>query len=85
MAQDSSTLQKSLIGLVRFYQAFISAILPPRCRFVPTCSQYSIEAIKLHGSAKGSWLTGKRLLKCHPFCAGGYDPVPVPTKTSQEK
>ncbi len=82
MAQDQSTLQRALIALVKFYQVAISSLIPPRCRFHPTCSNYAVEAIKCHGSLKGSWLTAKRLLKCHPFCAGGYDPVPP--KTSNE-
>ena len=83
MEKNKSALRKVLIALVRFYQAVISSVIAPRCRFVPTCSQYAIEAINCHGSAKGCWLTVKRLLKCHPFCAGGFDPVP--TKTSNEK
>lgn len=83
MAQNRSAMQKGLTAFVRFYQAVISSVIPPRCRFVPTCSQYAIEAINCHGSAKGSWLTLKRLLKCHPFCAGGFDPVPP--KPSNEK
>ena len=83
MAKNHSTLQTVLIAVVRFYQMTISSVIPPRCGFVPTCSQYAIEAIKYHGSIKGCWLTLKRLLRCHPFCAGGFDPVP--TKTSNEK
>ncbi len=65
-----------LINLIKFYKTFISPLLPPRCRFYPSCSSYSLEAIQLHGAVKGSYLTIKRLLKCHPFHEGGIDPVP---------
>jgi len=65
-----------LITLIKFYKYFISPLLPPRCRFYPSCSSYSLEAIELHGVIKGSYLTIKRLLKCHPFHEGGIDPVP---------
>ena len=69
-----------LIGLVRLYQVFISPLLPPSCRFVPTCSQYAIDAIELHGPWRGSWLAARRLLRCHPFTSGGFDPVmPIST------
>ncbi|MDR2945249.1 MAG: membrane protein insertion efficiency factor YidD [Candidatus Adiutrix sp.] len=64
------------LGLIRFYQRFISPCLPPACRFWPTCSNYAISAIKIHGFWRGSLLTAWRLLKCHPFHPGGYDPVP---------
>ncbi|ARS53965.1 membrane protein insertion efficiency factor YidD [Kushneria konosiri] len=73
-------LRKGLIGLVLVYQYGISPLIGPRCRFWPTCSNYAIEAIELHGPLRGSWLALKRLLRCHPFCAGGVDPVP-PTET----
>lgn len=65
------------IVLIRFYQIAISPYLGPRCRFYPTCSQYALEAIKWHGLVFGLWLMTKRLLKCHPACKGGYDPVPT--------
>jgi len=69
-----------LIGLVRFYQLFISPMIPPSCRFTPTCSQYAIEAIELHGPWRGSCLAVWRLLRCHPFTRGGFDPVmPIST------
>ncbi len=63
-------------GLVRGYQLLVSPYLGHRCRFWPTCSHYAIEAIERHGSAKGSFLAARRLLKCHPFHEGGIDPVP---------
>jgi len=68
-------LSKLLIYLVRFYQKYISPLKGPTCRFYPTCSQYSIEAIRKYGALKGIYLTIRRLLKCHPFHAGGYDPL----------
>jgi putative membrane protein insertion efficiency factor len=65
-----------VLRLIRFYQRFISPALPPSCRFTPTCSQYSYEAIQRYGLLRGGWLGFKRLLRCHPFRPGGYDPVP---------
>ena len=64
------------LGLLRLYKQAISPFLPPSCRFVPTCSEYGYEAIERHGMWLGSWLTVRRLARCHPFCPGGYDPVP---------
>ncbi len=64
-----------LIALVRVYQLVLSPLLPGSCRFYPSCSNYSIEAIRRHGAWKGLWLTVKRLGRCHPFHAGGFDPV----------
>ncbi len=68
---------KLLIGAIRFYQRAVSPGLPPRCRFVPTCSQYALEAIEKYGPWKGGWLAARRVLRCHPFYKGDlYDPVP---------
>ncbi|MCX7880691.1 MAG: membrane protein insertion efficiency factor YidD [Ignavibacteria bacterium] len=64
------------IALVRLYKLFISPLLPPSCRFYPTCSEYSIEAFKKYGSLKGAFLSIKRIVKCNPLHRGGYDPVP---------
>lgn len=64
------------ILLIKFYQWFISPILKKNCRFQPTCSSYMIQAIEKYGSIKGIFLGLKRLLKCHPFHKGGYDPIP---------
>ena len=64
------------IGMIRFYQLFISPLLGPHCRYLPTCSQYMLEAIGRYGVIKGGWLGFKRLLRCNPWSKGGYDPVP---------
>ena len=69
-------MKKVLIWLVKFYRRHISPHTAPCCRFVPTCSQYALEAIEKYGAVKGGWLAMKRILRCHPFCKGGYDPVP---------
>jgi uncharacterized protein len=72
----SSNLPKSmLIGLVKGYKYLISPLLPPSCRFYPTCSTYTIEAIEKYGAMRGTLLGLARILRCHPFCRGGYDPV----------
>lgn len=69
-----------LIAPIRFYRRFVSPMLPPSCRFVPTCSQYAIEAIQVHGPLKGLALAARRLLRCHPITwlggSSGFDPVP---------
>ncbi len=70
------TVKSILLGIIRFYRKYISSVLPPRCRFYPTCSQYGLTAIEQHGAIKGSYLTIKRILKCHPFHPGGFDHVP---------
>jgi len=69
-------VKKPMIAAIRFYQRSISPGLPPRCRYIPTCSEYAAEAIEKYGAAKGGLLAAKRLLRCHPFHKGGYDPVP---------
>ncbi|HID55277.1 TPA: membrane protein insertion efficiency factor YidD [Candidatus Poribacteria bacterium] len=68
-------MTKLIILLIRGYQILISPFFPPSCRFYPTCSQYSMEAISRYGPIKGGWLSLKRLLRCHPFNPGGYDPL----------
>ena len=65
-----------LIALARFWQLGPSAILPPTCRYVPSCSEYAIQALRKYGAIKGGWLAAKRLLRCHPWGGHGHDPVP---------
>lgn len=69
-------MKKILLAFVRFYQVAISPMLPPRCRYTPTCSQYAVEALQKHGATKGSVLALRRICRCHPFGGSGYDPVP---------
>ena len=69
-------MQSLLIGLVRGYRLLLSPWLGSACRFEPTCSQYSLQALQQHGAAAGSYLTLRRLVRCHPWCDGGHDPVP---------
>lgn len=70
-------MKRGILRLIRFYQASVSPLFPPRCRFVPSCSQYALEAVEKYGAVKGSWLAAKRFSRCHPFHKGGwYDPVP---------
>lgn len=69
-------MRRAFLAVIRFYQRFISPALPPSCRFTPTCSQYTYEAIDRYGLAKGGWLGIKRIVRCNPFNPGGYDPVP---------
>ena len=64
-----------LLQPIRFYRRFISPLLPPSCRFYPTCSHYALQALKRYGALKGGWLTIKRLSKCHPYHPGGFDPL----------
>jgi len=71
-----------LIGLLRLYRAFISPLYGQVCRYHPTCSAYALEAVTVHGSIKGSWYAARRLARCHPWAAGGYDPVPGTAQTS---
>ncbi|MEO6712268.1 MAG: membrane protein insertion efficiency factor YidD [Mycobacteriales bacterium] len=66
-----------LLSLVRFYRRAISPLLGPRCRFYPTCSGYTEDALREYGALRGSWLAIRRVSRCHPFHAGGYDPVPA--------
>ncbi len=70
-------MSRLLTLLLRFYQVAISPMLGPRCRFYPSCSNYAIEALRVHGAARGSWLAVSRVCRCHPWNAGGVDPVPA--------
>jgi uncharacterized protein len=75
-------LNALLRGLIRAYQLALSPLLPPACRYLPTCSEYAAEAIAVHGAARGSWLALRRLLRCHPWGGSGFDPVPSPHSAS---
>ena len=75
--QDGPTaMARVLMAVVTGYRRFVSPLLPPRCRFEPSCSAYAVEALREHGAARGLWLATRRLARCHPFNPGGYDPVP---------
>jgi uncharacterized protein len=75
-ARKLSVASRALVVLVTGYRRFISPLLGPTCRFYPSCSAYALEAVQLHGALRGSWLTLRRLSRCHPFHSGGIDPVP---------
>ncbi len=90
MSQRPGPIAWLLIGFVRFYRRFVSPLLPPTCRFEPTCSTYGLQALRTHGALHGFWLTVARVARCHPFHPGGYDPVPAPrnshtTRTGRKK
>ena len=68
-------IKKTCLSLIRFYQLFISPLTPRSCRFIPTCSQYALDSVKAHGVIRGLYLAVRRILKCHPFHEGGFDPV----------
>lgn len=70
------TMKQVVIAIIRFYQRYLSAALGSSCRFQPTCSQYTVEAVERYGAAKGLWMGARRIGRCHPFNPGGYDPVP---------
>jgi len=75
-----SVLARMLMAMVVAYRRYVSPVLPARCRFYPSCSAYSLEALQKHGAIRGTGLTVWRLLRCHPFHPGGYDPVPDPIR-----
>jgi putative membrane protein insertion efficiency factor len=74
---------RALIALVRLYQLLISPLLGPSCRFHPTCSHYTLACLRSHGALRGSYLGVRRILRCHPFNPGGYDPPPLPPKKGE--
>lgn len=76
MAKTSNPVARLFLILIRGYQRLVSPMLRANCRYHPTCSRYTYEAIELHGAAKGSWLGARRIARCHPFREGGIDPVP---------
>jgi len=71
-----SVLARLAVLMIRGYQVTLSPLLPSACRYEPTCSAYAIEAVERHGVLKGGWIGARRILRCHPFARGGYDPVP---------
>ena len=75
-------MKRLLLWLIRLYRRYVSPHTPPACRFTPTCSQDALTAIDRFGAVKGGWLALKRILRCNPFCRGGYDPVPEEPHTT---
>ncbi len=73
-------MKRLVLKLIRWYQACISPMKSPCCRFVPSCSAYAVEAIETYGALKGGFMALKRILRCNPLCKGGYDPVPLPDR-----
>jgi len=71
-----SVVARFFVLLIRGYQVTLSPLLPSACRYQPTCSRYTLEAVERHGAFRGAWLGSKRIARCHPFHPGGYDPVP---------
>lgn len=69
-------MKDGVLWLLRWYKRAVSPLLPPACRYTPTCSEYAMEAIERHGLGRGTFLAVRRVLSCHPFARGGYDPVP---------
>ena len=69
-------MKQVFLLLIKFYRVFLSPLKPPSCRYIPTCSEYALIAIEKYGVLKGCWLAFKRIMRCHPFHKGGYDPVP---------
>lgn len=68
-------MKRLFLCIIRFYRAGISPLRPPSCRYIPTCSEYAVLAIEKYGALRGGWMAVKRILRCHPFHKGGYDPV----------
>ena len=77
-------MKQGLLLLIHAYRRLLSPLLPPTCRFTPTCSQYALKAIERVGPGKGSWLAMRRITRCHPFHPGGYDPVPDVPRAEEE-
>lgn len=82
MSSSPKLVARAVVAVLRFYRTAISPIRPPVCRYQPSCSAYAIEAVERFGAAKGGWLALRRLLRCHPFHAGGHDPVPPAVGTA---
>ncbi|MBS7299657.1 MAG: membrane protein insertion efficiency factor YidD [Clostridiales bacterium] len=69
-------MKRAMLASLRFYKRRISPLLPPACKYTPTCSEYAMQAVERYGAVYGGYLAARRLLRCHPFAKGGYDPVP---------
>lgn len=69
-------MKRAMLASLRFYKRRISSLLPPACKYTPTCSEYAMQAVERYGAVYGGYLAARRLLRCHPFAKGGYDPVP---------
>ena len=69
-------MKRAMLASLRFYKRRISPLLPPACKYTPTCSEYAMQAVERYGAVYGGYLAARRLLRCHPFAQGGYDPVP---------
>ena len=69
-------MKRATLAAIRFYKSRVSPLLPPACRYTPTCSEYAYQAVERHGVLRGSWLALRRVARCHPLAKGGYDPVP---------
>jgi putative membrane protein insertion efficiency factor len=78
-------MKSALLGLLRLYKRWISPAFPPSCRYVPTCSEYAMEAVERHGVVRGGVMTGWRLLRCHPLAKGGLDAVVTPTHSQKAR
>jgi uncharacterized protein len=85
VAKRVSVLSVPFEWAIRVYQVTLSAWVGGQCRFYPTCSHYGLEAYRRHGVVRGTWLTARRVLRCHPFSRGGYDPVPLTEEESVAK
>ena len=75
-------MKRAMLASLRFYKRRISPLLPPACKYTPTCSEYAMQAVERYGAVYGGYLAARRLLRCHPFAKGGYDPVPERGDTS---
>ena len=82
---DGRAMAAFLLKVIGFYRRAISPLLPPSCRFTPTCSAYAEEAVRTYGAGRGGWLALRRLGRCHPFGGSGYDPVPEPETPQDEQ
>ena len=78
-------MKRAMLASLRFYKRRISPLLPPACKYTPTCSEYAMQAVERYGAVYGGYLAARRLLRCHPFAKGGYDPVPERVDTISRK